>query len=715
MNRRDQIPPAVAALLLMGNAGDRGPRGAKGSDGLVGPVAAAYPRVAYVAKSGNDTNSGAPWAPKLTIQAAVDELLAVPTTQAEYEAGATIVVVGAGLSTTIYNETVTIPTRQSVHIRFDGACVVSGGFIFDWNSLDMFGSALRPDIVVEGVTSGPLIDFVETSQLNAAADGITINNDVTNPITGQPTMVVRNVMMGRIVDTNSNTNVILAVEHVRFGAVGGQSVKISAGAVSYFFSVFASGDIIANRGQYFDRCTLFGDITFTTQTLGQYVELTNTRLETNLGVLTAGGLLRMDGNTRWWSLTSNWTLTTTGLTITDTPWPVETPDAAWVSKGGNDSTLTGSADEPFLTIQAALNFANAAPTTQAEFLRPRVVHIVGPGTWTENVVMRTCASVTLMFDGPAVINGTVTFAVKGSEQFGSGVYPTCKIVGSIPIPNTGGFANTYDTQIGSGASSLVFAYTLGDLPTGQWIEATIENVWTKGTIGHNGVLGVGGQLRMRRCYLDSSGTYAIDYLRTAGAFTGLEVDETWDCVFANAVRFETYTNFVRCKFSQNITVELTSSAYPGFQACEFFGARTFTGPVSSARVDAFSESQLRAFTLAGGATVVRNDAGARIISTTVTEAALTGNTNDWAVSTKTSIHRISSTIAVDVTGFAGISVDGLVQGWLNVGANNITLKNQNVGSAATNRILGTGDVVIAPDAIKWTIYDGTTGRHRVMA
>jgi hypothetical protein len=73
--------------------------------------------------------------------------------------------------------------------------------------------------------------------------------------------------------------------------------------------------------------------------------------------------------------------------------------------------------------------------------------------------------------------------------------------------------------------------------------------------------------------------------------------------------------------------------------------------------------------------------------------------------------RVSATSAVSITGIVG-GVDGKILVVRNIGANNITMRNNNVGSAAENRFRNTGgaDVVLAQyDAIQY-IYDGTEER-----
>ncbi len=54
-----------------------------------------------------------------------------------------------------------------------------------------------------------------------------------------------------------------------------------------------------------------------------------------------------------------------------------------VTKTGDNATATGAADKPFLTIQAALNYASSSYTNFGE----SVIVVVGPGSYNENITI----------------------------------------------------------------------------------------------------------------------------------------------------------------------------------------------------------------------------------------------------------------------------------------------------------------------------------------
>lgn len=104
-----------------------------------------------------------------------------------------------------------------------------------------------------------------------------------------------------------------------------------------------------------------------------------------------------------------------------------------------------------------------------------------------------------------------------------------------------------------------------------------------------------------------------------------------------------------------------------------------------------------------------------------TPAALVADTNDWApvnFATRT-IFRISTDAARNLTGIAG-GGDGRIVLLQNVGNNPLTLKHENVGSIAVNRLwIGSadgatlfGDQTLRPGRSIWIIYDPVLTRWR---
>jgi len=110
--------------------------------------------------------------------------------------------------------------------------------------------------------------------------------------------------------------------------------------------------------------------------------------------------------------------------------------------------------------------------------------------------------------------------------------------------------------------------------------------------------------------------------------------------------------------------------------------------------------------------------GANLTTVASTPTQLTGSQNDYAFAGGNAAYifqRLSANAAgYNITGIAG-GADGLHYILANVGANAITLTNQDTNSLAGNRILtGTGaSIVLGPDQWFELIYDGTTSRWRV--
>lgn len=97
----------------------------------------------------------------------------------------------------------------------------------------------------------------------------------------------------------------------------------------------------------------------------------------------------------------------------------------------------------------------------------------------------------------------------------------------------------------------------------------------------------------------------------------------------------------------------------------------------------------------------------------ISPAQITADQNNYNPGTG-AFFRLSSDAARNITGITG-GVDGRVIRFVNVGANNIVLQNENVSSTAANRIItGTGaDVTLAADDTSELQYDATTQRWRL--
>ena len=97
------------------------------------------------------------------------------------------------------------------------------------------------------------------------------------------------------------------------------------------------------------------------------------------------------------------------------------------------------------------------------------------------------------------------------------------------------------------------------------------------------------------------------------------------------------------------------------------------------------------------------------------ETALTVNTNNWAITTGYTLHFISSSVDVNVTGIVAGSAGQLLI-LVNSGSHYITLTNKDASSTAANEIAVSngGSDMLGPNGIAWLIYDGTATEWRII-
>jgi hypothetical protein len=108
-----------------------------------------------------------------------------------------------------------------------------------------------------------------------------------------------------------------------------------------------------------------------------------------------------------------------------------------------------------------------------------------------------------------------------------------------------------------------------------------------------------------------------------------------------------------------------------------------------------------------------------LVAAVYTPVALTGSVNDYmpvAAWPGNAVVRLSSTGAVNVTGLraAGVSPAHRVA-LTNVGANTITLKNENASSAAANRLALNADIALGAKQGCLLAYDQTLARWVALA
>lgn len=102
------------------------------------------------------------------------------------------------------------------------------------------------------------------------------------------------------------------------------------------------------------------------------------------------------------------------------------------------------------------------------------------------------------------------------------------------------------------------------------------------------------------------------------------------------------------------------------------------------------------------------------IYTQVSPATITADQNDYSLAAG-GFYRLATDASRIITGFAAESAgEGKIIA--NVGANDLVISNQNVLSAAGNRVVtGTGgDVTYLPDEVAFLIYDGTSAKWRLI-
>src|SRR5262245_2697821 len=105
------------------------------------------------------------------------------------------------------------------------------------------------------------------------------------------------------------------------------------------------------------------------------------------------------------------------------------------------------------------------------------------------------------------------------------------------------------------------------------------------------------------------------------------------------------------------------------------------------------------------------------VTNTVTPDALTATVNDYSLPDGIYFRLSTNGVARIITGLANVKAGRLVFLCNVAGGANITLNNQDAGSAAENRIItGTGAAVaIQPDRAAVLFYDGVTTRWRLVA
>jgi hypothetical protein len=232
----------------------------------------------------------------------------------------------------------------------------------------------------------------------------------------------------------------------------------------------------------------------------------------------------------------------------------------------------------------------------------------------------------------------------------------------------------YGGQIVDGTTGVVFATGSND---GKCVFDGVR-------INHNAVAVSSGAVtlgsRFIGCQMIANGSVTI---------TAAATHEFIGCQIGNATLTITNspaTKFINCRFQTATTLTITGTAP------KFFGCTWDTGIPAGVTN-----------TIEGGVTYV----------SILTPAQLTVNTDNYAPTGGSSAHtiRIDSSGVIDLTGLSLSQVDGRELNLVNIGANNIVLKND-VTSTAANRFLFGADFTLLPNAMVRLNYDGTSARWR---
>jgi hypothetical protein len=106
----------------------------------------------------------------------------------------------------------------------------------------------------------------------------------------------------------------------------------------------------------------------------------------------------------------------------------------------------------------------------------------------------------------------------------------------------------------------------------------------------------------------------------------------------------------------------------------------------------------------------------RLPTLTISPAQLTANTNDWGPTDlyRAKVVRVSTDASRNLTGIVAQSPGRLVV-LVNVGSNDLVLKDADTNSSAANRFALNGDVTLGADHSVLLVYDGGSTRWRCVA
>lgn len=160
--------------------------------------------------------------------------------------------------------------------------------------------------------------------------------------------------------------------------------------------------------------------------------------------------------------------------------------------------------------------------------------------------------------------------------------------------------------------------------------------------------------------------------------------------------------------NESIILDPTSHADKGsVTLCPSGGAVDMSGADSVALPDGVTAAG--SWTASGAASL----GGSLALTGDISPASLGADQDDYnpAGGSTAAVWRLTASMAVNITGIAG-GTDGRLLVVYNIGVNAITLKDENAGSSAANRLALNSDVVLAQDQCAILQYDATSSRWR---
>jgi len=251
----------------------------------------------------------------------------------------------------------------------------------------------------------------------------------------------------------------------------------------------------------------------------------------------------------------------------------------YVDKGGNDSTGTGNIDEPYLTIQKALNMIPVS-TNSTEMRRVYIIKVM-PGTYDEELSIDIGRKKVVILPEGIVNVGTFggsNWAVSGTPR---NINVTCSLTSldsirpslSIIAPIA---ATNYGThQLYGHAFRLSGTLNLSNSTGGTSGELDLKGVsifgWDGVAVGNNASIAAGSWAGNLNAYLNTCRIY--------GAITGgvLRLQHAINCSLEKAVAVATYSMIRESEIKAGMTWTIAPTEVPpcGILDCVITG--TFTG------------------------------------------------------------------------------------------------------------------------------------------